>query len=95
LIDGTDVCNPEHAFGLFSTFNTDAIKHVELSKGGFNASYGGRLSSIPDVINLDGNREEFEGSAAISLLSAKTTLQMPLGNSGAISGSIRRTFPGY
>ncbi len=92
LLDGTDVYNPEHAFGIFSTFNTDAIKHVDISKGGFSAAYGGRLSSVLDVINLDGNREEFEGSAAISLLSAKTTLQMPIGNSGAISGSIRRTY---
>lgn len=92
LIDGTDVYNPEHAFGLFSTFNTDAIKKVELSKGGFEAQYGGRLSSILNVTNLDGNREEFEGTGAISLLSAKTTLQMPLGSIGSISGSFRRTY---
>ncbi len=92
LIDGTDVYNPEHAFGLFSTFNTDAIKHVELSKGGFPANYGGRLSSILDVTNLDGNRERFEGTASVSLLSAKTTLQLPLGHFGSLSGSIRRTY---
>ena len=92
LLDGTDVYNPEHAFGIFSTFNTDAIKHVEISKGGFGSEYGGRLSSVLDITNLDGNREEFEGSAAVSLLSAKTTLQMPIGNNGAVSGSIRRTY---
>ncbi len=92
LIDGTDVYNPEHAFGLFSTFNTDAIKKVELSKGGFGAEYGGRLSSVLNVTNLDGNREEFEGSGSISLLSARTTLQMPVGRIGSISGSIRRTY---
>lgn len=92
LIDGTDVYNPEHAFGLFSTFNTDAIKKVELSKGGFGAQYGGRLSSILDVTHLDGNREEFEGTTAISLLSGKTTLQMPIGNIGSLSGSFRRTY---
>ena len=92
LIDGSDVYNPEHAFGLFSTFNTDAIKHIDLSKGGFEAEYGGRLSSIMNVTYLDGNREEFEGTASISLLSAKATLQMPLGNLGSISGSIRRTY---
>lgn len=92
LLDGTDVYNPEHAFGLFSTFNTDAIKQIELSKGGFSAEYGGRLSSILDVTNLDGNRREFEGTSSVSLLSAKTTLQMPLGNSGSLSGSIRRTY---
>lgn len=92
LIDGTDVYNPEHAFGLFSTFNTDAIKKVELSKGGFGAEYGGRLSSVLNVTNLDGNREEFEGSGSLSLLSARTTLQMPIGHRGSISGSIRRTY---
>jgi hypothetical protein len=92
LIDGADIYNPEHLFGLFSSFNTDAIKDVEISKGGFNAYYGGRLSSILDVTNLDGNRKEFEGSAAISLLSAKTTLQTPIGNLGSISGSFRRTY---
>jgi len=92
LIDGTDVYNPEHTFGIFSTFNTDAIKQVELPQGGFGAEYGGRLSSVLNVTNLDGNREEFEGSAAISLLSAKTTLQGPLGKTGSLSGSFRRTY---
>lgn len=92
MIDGSDVYNPEHAFGIFSTFNTDAIKHVDLSKGGFSAEHGGRLSSVMNVTYLDGNREEFEGTMSISLLSAKTTLQMPLGNFGSISGSIRRTY---
>lgn len=92
MIDGADVYNPQHAFGLFSTFNTDAIKHVELSKGGFGAQYGDRLSSVLNVTHLDGNREEFEGSASLSLLSAKTTLQMPIGRSGSLSGSIRRTY---
>ncbi len=92
LLDGTDVYNPEHAFGLFSTFNTDAIKQVDVSKGGFAANYGGRLSSVIDIINIDGNRQRFKGSFAISLLSAKTTLQMPLGKTGSISGSFRRTY---
>jgi outer membrane cobalamin receptor len=92
LIDGADVYNPEHAFGIFSTFNTDAIKEVNLSKGGFTADYGGRLSSVMDVTNLDGNRKEFEGTADISSLSAKATLQMPIGSIGAVSASFRRTY---
>lgn len=92
LIDGADVYNPEHFFGLFSTFNTDAIKNVEISKGGFGAEYGGRLSSVLDVTNLDGNRRQFQGKASLSLLSAKATAQYPLGKVGAISGSLRRTY---
>ncbi len=91
-VDGTDVYNPEHAFGLFSTFNTNAIKKVELSKGGFSAEYGGRLSSVLSVNNLDGNRNNFQGDVNVSLLSGATTLQMPLGNLGSISGSFRRTY---
>lgn len=92
LIDGTDVYNPEHAFGIFSTFNTNAIKKVEVSKGGFGAEYGGRLSSVLDVTNLDGNRNNFEGIFNLSLLSASTTLQMPIGSLGSVSGSFRRTY---
>ncbi len=92
MIDGTDVYNPEHAFGLFSTFNTNAIKKVELSKGGFSAQYGGRLSSVLDITNLDGNRNRIQGDVSISLISGATTLQAPLGNFGSISGSFRRTY---
>lgn len=92
LVDGTDVYNPEHAFGLFSTFNTDAIKKVEIYKGGFSAEYGGRLSSVLNVTNNDGNRNNFEGKASVSLLSVGTTLQMPIGSIGSLSGSIRRTY---
>jgi hypothetical protein len=91
-VDGADVYNPEHAFGIFSTFNTDAIKKVEVSKGGFSSEYGGRLSSVIDVTNLDGNRNNFEGTANVSLISASTTLQMPLGSFGSLSGSFRRTY---
>lgn len=92
LIDGADVYNPDHAFGVFSTFNTNAIKKVEVYKGGFSSEYGGRLSSVIDVINLDGNRNRMEGIVSISLLSASTTLQVPVGSFGSVSGSFRRTY---
>ena len=92
LIDGTDVYNPEHAFGLFSVFNPDALKKVEIYKGGFGAEYGGRLSSVLNITNLDGNKREFEGSAALSLLSARTTIQVPLAGRGSFSASVRRTY---
>ncbi len=92
LIDGTDVYNPDHAFGIFSTFNTNAIKKVEVSKGGFSSEYGGRLSSVIDVINLDGNRNNVEGICNVSLLSGSSTLQIPLGSIGSLSGSLRRTY---
>ena len=92
LLDGTDVYNPEHAFGLFSTFNMDAIKKVEVYKGGFSAEYGGRLSSVINVTNNDGNRNKFEGKVSLSLLALNTTLQGPIGKFGSLSGSLRRTY---
>jgi hypothetical protein len=92
LIDGAEIYNPEHAFGIFSTFNTNAIKKVDVSKGGFGAQYGDRLSSVIDVINLDGNRNNFEGNFNLSLIAASLTLQMPIGSIGSISGSFRRTY---
>lgn len=92
MVDGTDVYNPEHAFGIFSTFNTDAIKKVEVFKGGFGAEYGGRLSSVLNITNNDGNRNNFQGKASLSLLSLSTTFSSPLGSFGSLSGSIRRTY---
>jgi len=68
------------------------LGYKPFSKGGFGAEYDGRLSSVLNITHLDGNREEFEGTSSLSLLSAKTTLQMPLGNIGSLSGSIRRTY---
>ena len=92
LVDGTEIYNPEHAFGIFSTFNTNAIKKVDVSKGGFGAEYGDRLSSVIDVTNLDGNRNNLEGNINISLIAASLTMQMPIGSIGSISGSFRRTY---
>ena len=91
LLDDTDVYNPSHFGGIFSTFNTDAIENVELMKGGFPANYGGRLSSVLDVTNLDGNRKEHQGVARLSLISASSTLQGPW-TRGSYMLSFRRTY---
>lgn len=77
LLDDIDVYNPTHMFGFFSTFNVDAVKSVELQKGGYPARYGGRLSSVLDVHNRDGNRKEFQGTTRLSFLSASATLEGP------------------
>jgi len=92
LVDGAEIYDPEHAFGIFSTFNTDAIKKVEVSKGGFGPQYDDRLSAVIDVIDNEGNRNNLQGTFDLSLIAANLTLQIPLGSLGSISGSIRRTF---
>ena len=91
-MDGAEVYDPEHAFGIFSTFNTDAIKQVNVSKGGFGPQYDDRLSGVIDVIDNEGNRNNFQGTFDLSLIAANLTMSVPLGSLGSISGSIRRTF---
>ena len=91
LLDGTVVYNPSHLFGFFSTFNTDAVKDIDLMKGGFPAEYGGRLSSVLNVTNIDGDRVSTRGKASVSLLSTRLTAEGPIGNgSWFLSG--RRTY---
>lgn len=91
MLDHIDVYNPNHLFGFFSTFNTDAVKSVELLKGGFPAAYGGRLSSVLNVYNKEGHREQMHGVTRLSMLSAATTLEGPWKKgSWMISG--RRTY---
>lgn len=77
LLDDIDVYNPSHLFGFFSTFNVDAVKNVDLQKSGYPAQYGGRLSSLLDVHNRDGNRKRFQGVARTGLIASSATLEGP------------------
>lgn len=92
-LDEALVYNPNHLFGFFSTFNTDAVKDLKLYKGGFPAQYGGRLSSVIDVKLKEGNNKRFEGSGGIGLISSRLTLEGPIQkdqSSFMVSG--RRTY---
>lgn len=77
LMDRTTVYNPSHFFGFFSTFNPDAIKDVRLYKGGYPAPYGGRLGSVVDVYNRDGNRSEHAVGVSLGLLSSRAIVEGP------------------
>jgi hypothetical protein len=93
ILDDAIVYNASHLFGFLSVFNGDALKSVELTKGGFPARYGGRLSSVLEMHMKEGNKEEWHGTAGIGLISAHATLEGPLKKektSILISG--RRTF---
>lgn len=89
MLDGITVYNPMHLGGVFSTFNTDAIKEADFHAGGFGARYGGRLGSILNIVNREGNTEELQGNANISLLSSKLLLEgpLPLGFTPKLKGS--------
>ena len=91
LLDGMTVYNPTHLFGFISAFNNDAIKDVELLKGGFPAEYGSRMSAVLNVTQKDGNRDRIQGLIGVGLLSSKASLQGPLGNGSWFLGG-RRTY---
>jgi outer membrane cobalamin receptor len=91
LLDGAVLYNPTHFFGFFSTFNPDAIKDVELIKGGFPVEYGGRLSAVLSVTDKDGDMNQTKGSASLGLISSRATIETPVGD-GALTLSGRRTY---
>ena len=92
LLDGTTVYNPTHFFGFFSTFNTEAIKDVRLYKGAYPSTYGGRLGSVIDIYNRDGNRNERAGSLTLGLLASRAGVEGPLpGGAGSYSLNVRRS----
>jgi hypothetical protein len=78
LLDEATVFNSSHLFGFFSIFNADAVKDLTLYKGGVPARYGGRLSSVLDVRQKEGNSKKFEGNAGIGLVSSRLMLQGPI-----------------
>lgn len=93
LLDEAVVYNASHLFGFFSVFNADAIKNVELTKGGMPAQYGGRLSSVLDISMKDGNSRAYEADGGIGVISSRLTVQGPIKrdtSSFIISG--RRTY---
>jgi len=78
LLDGTTVYNVTHLAGFISVFDINAIKNVELLKGGFPARYGGRLSSVLNIAMKEGNNKKLSGKFGISPISSKFMLEGPL-----------------
>ncbi len=93
LLDGVPVYNANHLFGFMSVFNPDAVKSVQLYKGGFPARYGERLSSVVDIRMKEGNEKELHGNLSVGLISSRLSLEGPIikdRTSFVISG--RRTY---
>ena len=91
LLDQIPLYNPTHAFGFFSTFNPSAIKDVSLYKGAYPSQYGGRLGSVLDVSNREGNRDRFHGTGGVSLIAGRFTAEGPI-RGGSWIVSARRTY---
>lgn len=91
LLDGMTIYNPTHLFGFISAFNNDAVKDVDLIKGGFPAEFGGRMSAVLNITQKDGNRDHVEGLVGVGLISSRLSVQGPIGNGSWFIGG-RRTY---
>ena len=94
LLDGVTIYNPNHLFGFFSIFNTDAVKNVELIKGGITAEYGGRLSSVLSFTLNDGNLEKTVWKGGVSLIASRLSVEGPISDEkkGSYLLSVRRSY---
>jgi hypothetical protein len=77
-MDDAPVFNSAHLFGFFSIFNPDAVKDVQLIKGGIPAKYGGRLSSVLDVITKDGNNRDYQVNGGVGTIFSRLTFEGPV-----------------
>ncbi len=93
LLDEATVYNAAHLFGFFSVFNADAVKSVNLIKGGMPANFGGRMSSVLEVNMDEGNKKKFGVKGGLGVISSRLTVQGPLKkDKGSFIVSARRTY---
>ncbi|MGE5499945.1 MAG: TonB-dependent receptor [Syntrophothermus sp.] len=92
LLDGITVYHVDHFFGFFSAFNADAIKDIQVYKGGFEAKFGGRLSSVVDLTGKTGSTNKFQMGVGANLLSANAVAEIPVFEKGSLLLSVRRSY---
>ena len=78
LLDEAIIFNSSHLFGFFSVFNPDAIKDIKLYKGGIPSNYGGRVSSVLNIYQKDGNSNDFRAQGGLGLISSRLLLEGPI-----------------
>lgn len=94
LYDGFTIYQVDHLYGFFSAFNANALKDVQLYKGGFESKFGGRLSSVTEITGKDGNQKKFNIGGDLSLLSANAFVEIPIGKKFSSIITYRRSYQG-
>lgn len=98
LLDGMTIYNPFHSIGMYSVFDIDIIKNMDIYTGGFDAEYGDRISAVMDISSIDGNKKRLEGKIGISPFTATFNMNGPIkkmiDNSGSATFvlSVRNSF---
>jgi hypothetical protein len=96
LYDGFTIYHQEHLMGVFSAFNTNAVKDVQLHKGGFDAKHGGRLSSVMEIVGKTGNDKEFNLGGDAGFLGFNAFMELPFKDEkGSFFVAGRRSFPSF
>jgi ferric enterobactin receptor len=92
--DGFTIYHVDHLYGFFSAFNANALKDVQLYKGGFDSKFGGRLSSVMEITGKEGNQKKFNLGGDVSLLSGNLFTEIPLSEKITILAAWRRSWKG-
>ncbi|MBL7935864.1 MAG: TonB-dependent receptor plug domain-containing protein [Bacteroidia bacterium] len=95
LYDGFTVYHVDHLYGFFSAFNSNALKDVQLYKGGFESKFGGRLSSVTEITGKDGNQNKINIGGDVSLLSFNVFAEIPIGKKFSSVIAFRRSYKGF
>jgi ferric enterobactin receptor len=95
LYDGFTIYQVDHLYGFFSAFNSNALKDVQLYKGGFESRFGGRLSSVTEITGKDGNQKKVNAGVDLSLLSANAFVEVPIGSKFSSIIAVRRSYKGF
>ena len=94
VYDGFTIYHVDHLYGFYSAFNSNAIKDVQLYKGGFESRFGGRLSSVTEITGKDGNQKNFNIGGDLSLLSVNAFVEIPIGDKFSSIVAFRRSYKG-
>ena len=95
LLDGMNIYHVDHFFGMFSAFNADAIKDVQVYKGGFPSKYGGRLSSVIDMTGKNGDLTRRQFGLGANLMSTQLLYETPIIWGGSWLFSYRRSYSDF
>ena len=95
LLDEAPIYNLSHSMGLFSVFNVDAIKNVQVYKGAIPAKYGGRLASVVDIQMKDGNNQRFSANGGLGFIGSRLTLEGPIGKQTSFLVAGRYGYPSF
>ncbi len=94
IYDDFTVYQVDHLYGFFSAFNSNAVKDIQLYKGGFESRFGGRLSSVTEITGKDGDNKSFNAGAEMSLLGFNGFVEGPVGSRATFFLAARRSYKG-